>query len=147
MSAADLDTLIATYNRHDREKRPEDFWAWEAVGEIMRGTDGERAWELLVALVRSTAFERLEYVGAGPVENFVETHGVACIDRIVGEARSDPHFREALATVWLVSDEFTPTVLARLQAATGYRILVATQAELDRVSVDAIDELPRFREV
>jgi hypothetical protein len=126
-----LADLIATYHRHGLEKRPEDFWAWDRVGEIVRGPDAERAWELVVALVRSAPDDRLEYVGAGPVEDFVETHGAALVDWIVGEARRDPRFRAALASIWLVAEETPADVLARFQEVTGGQILVATEAELD----------------
>ena len=53
------------------------------------------------------------------------------IDAIVAEAELDPRFRETLATVWLVADDFTPEILAALQAATGNRLRFPTQAELD----------------
>lgn len=126
-----IDELLATWHRHGSEGRREDFWAWDRVGDIVRGEDAERAWELVVALVRTAPDDRLGYVGAGPVEDLVVWHGRALVDWIVGEARRDARFRSALASIWLVADGIPADVLARLQEAAGGRILVATEAELD----------------
>jgi hypothetical protein len=73
----------------------------------------------------------LEYVGAGPVEDLVCTHGATLVDSIAVEATRDPRFCEALASIWLIVEEIPEAVLSRLQAVTNGRILVATQAEID----------------
>ena len=123
--------LAIAYHRYGETRSDADFWAWERVTEIVRGPTAERAWEMVVALVRSASDEGLEYVGAGPVEDLVCIHGAALIDWIDGEARRDPRFRETLASVWLMVEEIPEAVLARLQAATDGQIRVATQAEID----------------
>ena len=46
-----LAELIETYHRHGLEHRPEDSWAWDRVGHIVRGPDAERAWERGAQLV------------------------------------------------------------------------------------------------
>jgi hypothetical protein len=81
--------------------------------------------------VRTAPDELLEYIGAGPVEDLVNRHGAALIEKIEDEAKRDPRFREALASIWLVADDINHDVLSRLQAVTGNQILVASQAEID----------------
>jgi hypothetical protein len=125
--------LVEVYHRHGIHRRDEDFWAWERVHEIVNGPDAERAFTLVLALVRSAGDDRLEHVGAGAVEDMVEHHSAVLIDQIEAEARRDPRFREALGSIWLVAEDIAPPILARLQEVTGGTILVATQAELDAV--------------
>ena len=133
----DLPTLIEAYHRHGAHKRDEDFWAWEAAGDIARGQDAERAWELVIALIRSAPDDRLTFVGAGTLEDLVSTHAANLIDRIVAEAEHDPRFREALASIWLVVEDVPPMALQRLQTVTGNRILIATQAEIEEAGAEA----------
>ena len=123
--------LADAYHRYDTTNSDDDFWAWERVTEIVRGPDAQTAWNVVIALTRTAADERLEYIGAGPVEDLVCTHGTALVDYIEVEARRDPRFREALASIWLIADEISSDVLSRLQGATGGRIRVATQAAID----------------
>lgn len=126
-----ISDLAAAYHRYGATRADADFWAWERVTEIVRGPAAELAWELVTSLVRSTVDERLEYVGAGPVEDLVCIHGVTLIDWIEGESRRDPRFREALASIWLVAEEIPHDVLSRLQAATDGQIRVTTQGAVD----------------
>ena len=123
--------LADAYHRYGETNADGDFWAWQRVEDIVCGPVAEEAWELVVTLIRTAPDERLEYIGAGPVEDLVNRHGAALIDSIEGEAKRDPRFREALASIWLVSDDILPNVLSRLQAVTGGQIHVATQAEID----------------
>ena len=125
------------YHRYGAEKRPDDFWAWDVVNDISSGPDAERAWELVLAVVRSAPDHRLEFVGAGPVENLVTVHAAALIDRIMSEAERDPRFREALAAMWLVIEDIPPSALEQLQRVTGNRILVATEAEIEEAGAEA----------
>jgi hypothetical protein len=128
---AEIAHLVEVYHRHGIHRRDEDFWAWERVSDIVRGPNVERAFALVLALVRAAPDDRLEHVGAGPVEDLVQHHSATLIDKIEAEARRDPRFREALGSIWLVAEEVSPLVLARLQEVTGGTILVATEAELD----------------
>ena len=125
-----IDELVAVYHRYVSTGAATDFWAWDRVGEIVRGPDPERAWDLVAALVHASSDDRLGYVGAGPVEDLVNHHGASLIDWIVGEAKRDPRFCEALASIWLVQEDVPPEVLRRTQEATGGRIRVATQAQI-----------------
>ena len=126
-----INELVTVYHRYGVTNSPDDFWAWDRVGEIIRGSDVEQAWQLVVALIRASTDERLPYVGAGPVEDLVVYHAPALIDLIEGEAQRDPRFRDALASIWLIAEDLPPAILARLQTATGGAILVQTQAEID----------------
>jgi hypothetical protein len=126
--------LLEVYHRHGRDGRDEDFWAWDRVHDIVRGTDPQRAYDLVRELVRTAPDDRLEHVGAGPVEELVMHHSASLIDQIEAEAQLNPRFCEALASIWLVAEDILAPVLARLQAVTGGRILVATQAEIDAVA-------------
>jgi hypothetical protein len=101
---------------------------------------------LVLALVRTAPDDRLEHVGAGPVEDLVEKHAAALIDRIEAEARRDPRFREALGSIWLVAEDISAPILARLQDVTGGTILVATQAELDEAERRYWEENPLNRD-
>ena len=126
--------LVEVYHRNAIHGRKEDFWAWERVHDIIRGADAQQAFTLVVALVRSAGDDRLEHIGAGPVEDLVEWHAAALIDQLEAEAHRDPRFREALGSIWLVAEDIAPPLLARLQTVTGGTILVATQADLDAVA-------------
>jgi hypothetical protein len=127
----ELAGLVEAYQRHIRHGGDDEFWAWERVHDIVADPDANRAYDLVLKLVCSAPDNQLGRVGAGPVEKLVRYHSSALIDQIESEARTDPRFCEALASIWLVADDIVPSVLARLQAVTNGRILVATQAEID----------------
>ena len=127
----DLHLVVATLVRYYAQKHDGDFWAWMTASDIVSGSDPERAFSLVQALVRAAPDDQLETIGAGEVEVLVTTHVAALIDSLESEARRDPRFCEALASIWLIADNIPPDALRRLQAVTGNRILVATQAELD----------------
>jgi hypothetical protein len=136
-------TLIDTYVRHAILGQPEDFWAWEDVYEIVHGPDGGAAFRLVVDLVRAVPDDRLEHVGAGPVEDLVVNFGPQLIEQIVVAAGKDPRFRKALASVWLVVEDLPEKVLERLQEATGGQIATSRQAELEAVELPLpADESP-----
>jgi hypothetical protein len=127
----DIRELVTAYHRYGETRSDADFWAWDRITDIIRGPTADKAWEVVVALVRSAPDQRLEYVGAGPVEDLVCTHGATLIDRITDEARRDPRFCEALASIWLVVEDIPEHVLSQLQAVTNGQIRVATQAAID----------------
>jgi len=126
-----ISELATAYHRYGETRSDADFLAWERVTEIIRGPTAEKAWEIVVALVRSASDAQLEYIGAGPVEDLVCTHGATLIDSIAAEAKRDPRFCEAVASIWLVAEEIPEAVLAKLQAVTNGQMRVATQAEID----------------
>jgi hypothetical protein len=135
---SDVEGLTVAYHRYGAEKRDEDYWAWAEVAEIARSRDRARAWEVMLAVVRTAPDDRLSVIGAGPLEDFIETHGAHTLDDIVREARDDARFREALSSMWLVREDFSPAVLARLLEVTGHRIEVADQASIDAAQIDPL---------
>jgi hypothetical protein len=139
----DLQILVEAYARYASSNDPADFWAWDRVGQIVRGQDPEAAFELVRQLVRAVPEDRLGYVGAGPLEDFVKQHGSALADWIVGEAGRDPRFRAALASIWLIAEDLPPGVIQRLQTATEGHIKVATRADLDAVQLPIPPSKPR----
>ena len=136
---SEIADLVEVYHRHGIHRRDEDFWAWKQVHDIVNGPDAERAYTLVLALVAAAPDERLEHVGAGAVEDMVEKHGPVLIDRIEAQARRDPRFTDALASIWLVIDDIDPDILGRLQVVTGGRIDVTTQAEIDAAARECDD--------
>ena len=108
----------AIWLRQSREKREEDFWAWEELTWTVID-DPERAWPVILQLVEQAVDADLEFIGAGPIEHLVEYHGTAFIDRIESTAASNERFREALATIWLNKWKQDPEVVTRTVAASG----------------------------
>jgi hypothetical protein len=87
--------------------------------------------------------DRLEHVGARPVEDLVVNFGPQLLEQIVVAAGKDPRFRKALASVWLVVEDLPEEVLERLQEATGGQIATSRQAELEAVELPLpADESP-----
>jgi len=134
--------LATAFLQHAATNADEDFWAYDRVGEIVRGPDAQAAWEICVGLVRAAPDEQLGYIGAGPIEDLVCRHGAALIEWLEGEAKRDSRFREALASIWLVADDIPREVLLRLQESTGGRILVHTRAEIDAAN-EGLSQSPR----
>ena len=130
--------------RHSLEHRPEDFWAWQSLADATSG-DPERAWPVVLELLAQAPFERLGYVGAGPLETIVEDHAAAFIDRIEEAAAIDPRFREMLGAVWLNSWGIDPGLVARLVTASAGRIEVQEfdPEEAEAEAVRMIDRAAR----
>ena len=120
----DRETLIAAYLHHIAENTAADFWASEAVGEIVRGPSAEDAWDLVVTLVRRASDEQLGRIGAGPLEDMVNEHGPELVEWIEGQCQRDPRFKEALGRMWLSSGALPAEAQARIVAASGGRIEV-----------------------
>ena len=134
LSSADRDALITTYLRHTVEKRDDDFWAWEVVGDLARGADPIAAWDLVVALLRQSPDEYLSYVAAGPLEDMVIRHAPVLIEWIEGEAQRDARFRFALGCIWLQEGDHTPELERRIVAASGGEIHPLPGPSLERLS-------------
>ena len=131
----DIPQLVEGYLRHAKTRADADFWAYDAVCEIVRGPGStpEDAWDLVQAIVARVApgdEALIEYVAAGPVEDLVIAHGATLVDRIEAEAAANPHFRAHLAGIWLVDDDLPPDVLARIVAASGWAIQPVRADEL-----------------
>ena len=116
------------------EHREEDFWAWDALMSAAVD-DPERAWAVVLTLIQLARDEQLGYVGAAPLEDILQNHGAAFVDRAEQLAASDPRFRECLAAIWLNRRYLEPALVDRLVAASGGRILVSDidHDEMDRL--------------
>ena len=92
--------LASTYLRYHTLKRDEDFWAFEAVDNLVRVNPSE-AWEVTRILVSTASSdEALAYVAAGPLEDLLKKHGTAVIDRIENESTTNERLQLALSGVW-----------------------------------------------
>ena len=115
--------LAAAYLRQYRTGSDEDFWAVEEVQDRIRSArNPSDAWSVTLALVEAADDEALGYVGAGPLEDFVVTHGAPHIDWIEDAARRDPKFAACLASIWLSDDALPADIVARVVAASDGRI-------------------------
>ena len=115
------DALASVYLRHHRLKDDADFWAWDQAHDYLR-TDPERAWEVLLALVRQAEWDELDYVGAGLLEDLCQNNGKQFIDRIEAQAKADPKFKAALSNVWLNTLYAPPEIVERLVTASEWTI-------------------------
>jgi hypothetical protein len=114
----DDSALADAYLRHFESEDPDLFWAWEEVLEIT-DSDPERAWELTLSLVAKASNPRtLSYVAAGPMEDLLNNHGSAVIDRVEIAARRDSKFRLALCDVWGTS-RVAGDIFDRVRIAKG----------------------------
>ena len=96
--------LVDAYLKHFATRDDALFWAVTAVNELV-GKDPERAWNLTLRLIdKAPNPESLSYVAAGPLEDLLNDHGGAVIDRVELHARRDPKFRLALSDVWGTSN-------------------------------------------
>jgi hypothetical protein len=77
--------------------------------------DPESIWAAILLTIEKTSDHRvIGGVAAGPLEDLIENHGAAWIDRIELEARRNPKFRHLLGGVWKSS---TPEIWSRVENA------------------------------
>jgi hypothetical protein len=70
------------------------------IHDLIR-SDPERVWPILLELVaRAPDDEGLAFVAAGPLEELIQMHLSAFLDRLVEQTRRNPRFREAMQGVW-----------------------------------------------
>jgi hypothetical protein len=93
------------------------FWASGEVTELV-GTDPERAWRLMVQMVRKSDNDTaLACVAAGPLEDLLAWSGPLFIERTETLAGSEPKFREALTIIY--TSRMTPEIRKRVEQAIG----------------------------
>lgn len=112
-----METLVDAYwryfglssgDRADRLAAEDLFWAWERVTELAEGETAE-AISTLVALAQAAPgtpgvdlmdddrlLTSLAYLGAGPVEDFINAHGEEAVQPIDTAARRNERIRIAL---------------------------------------------------
>jgi|SRR5580765_6400685 len=110
---SDLNTVADSYLRHHATRSDNDFWAWQRVNEILRGSDLDRAWEITVLLLRKAPDDVLGYIAAGPLEDFIDGYGDHGLDRAEQACDEDSRLQFALSGIWLLPDS---PVLHRWQA-------------------------------
>ena len=94
-----LDALAEAYLRNHRnpDKDPE-FWAWENVRGLVK-SDLDSAWNVtLLLLNKAESDDEVGYIAAGPLEDLIDVHGHAALDRIEEACESNPRLRLALST-------------------------------------------------
>lgn len=98
------DRLLAVQGGDDRASE----WVDEAAS-----SGRNEAVDLIERLARAAPDDAaVAYLGAGPLENLLNNHGVRLLDELEQAARRSKPFRAALATVWYSGA--SPTVLDRL---------------------------------
>lgn len=110
------ESFIDAYLTHARTKDNALFEAWERVDRVVCFGNPDEAVELVLALVRRTPDDLIDYVAAGPVEDVLSYHGPKVVDRILAEARQNTRMRAALRSVWGES-RMDPDVWRRVQDA------------------------------
>jgi hypothetical protein len=101
----DLDTLADTYLRHHAEGDEDDFWAQEEVDRIVRSGDVDRAWSITLLLLRKAKTDKdLNYIAAGPLEDFIDGYGDRALDRVEQACDGEQRLQFALSGVWLLPD-------------------------------------------
>ena len=78
-----------------------------------------RAWVLILDLLAEIPDDTVDFLGAGPLEEFVRRHAVAFITEIEAEAAHNPRFRRALFEIWLPRGELPNDIEARVAVAAG----------------------------
>src|SRR5262245_36362678 len=115
--------LVQAWVRHTRDRRPEDFWAFNKAHDVVRA-DARAGWNLVLAMVTAVPDELLGYVGVGPLEHIIDNHADVVIDKVVKEAASDPRFRGALCNSWFIHGALPPHAERKLVDATGGEIRI-----------------------
>jgi hypothetical protein len=116
------DRLIAGYLAHAEAvayDRPDThFWAYLLLHRVV-DKKPEKAWPWVLAVVTRTADPViLNYVASDILEDILCAHPHGLVDRVEALARTDEHFRKALADV-LGSNRMPADVRARLDLAVG----------------------------
>ena len=95
-------------------------YAFMAMAFVEPSPDPEEAWARILTGVRRASSEKvLGLIGAQALENFLAHHGDAFIDRVEQQARSDPRFWVAVASVW--EWDISPSVWSRIQRLQAER--------------------------
>jgi hypothetical protein len=121
--------VVRCYLRQWRERRDEDFWAWDVVYDVVR-TKPSKGWGLVLALIDAAASdEALMYVAAGPLEDLIKLHGYAMAPRIERAAHTNPKLRRALAGVWIDEEYLAFAWWKRQMIAFGYVVAPDTSEQ------------------
>ena len=97
---------------------------YDLVHHTIRDGPPERAWALVIAVLRLTPDDRSMHLAAGPLEDLVKCQGAALVDRIEAEAARDERFRRALGGIWLSEADLPMAELRRIVRASDDGIKV-----------------------
>lgn len=78
----------------------------------------ERAWTFIQTLVDQGSDVSLNWIAAGPLEDFLCAHGSVFIDRVERRALESDRFKKCLRGVW-GQNRMAPPIYARLRTAAG----------------------------
>ncbi|ODB92811.1 hypothetical protein A3197_20790 [Candidatus Thiodiazotropha endoloripes] len=99
------ENLIKSFVRYYRYGQNDDCWAVDEMINIS-STDPEKAWELSKRILQ-VKVEGKEWrsfldnaVALGPVENIIVLNSERFLGEILGEARTNPRLRMALASIY-----------------------------------------------
>jgi hypothetical protein len=119
-TGSELSTLADVYLRHHSERREEDFWAFEEVQRIVQ-TDFSLAWVITrLLLEKANSDVALNYVAAGPLEDFVDGYGDAAVDVIEAACEQDQWMQFALSGIWLERESRVLTRWRGLMTRYGF---------------------------
>lgn len=110
MNEEEFDNWIVAYieiytAKNNLDEHHPHYWAIEQFVELEAG-DPELCWKAILTIVAAKpAPIVLANLGSGPMEELLELHGVAYIDRIEKEARQNSDFQSLLHDVWGLSDD------------------------------------------
>jgi hypothetical protein len=76
----------------------DDFWAWELLTSLVQD-DPDQAFHVLMQVIDRAPEALLFVVGAGPLEELIDTHFVSLADRIETELRANYKLRSAFRVV------------------------------------------------
>ena len=93
--------VVYTYLRHYVLKQDQDFWAFDAVNQLVR-RDPVAGWRVTYLLInKAPSDEAPAYVAAGPLEDLLKFHGPAVIGHVTVAARAEERLQLALSGVWI----------------------------------------------
>lgn len=92
--------LVSAYFEHWRTNDDALAWAYDRVSNEIRKKPIE-GWELVLALIAAAPNdEALDYVAAGPLEDWLCRHGGPRVAQVSDQAHRDLRFRRALGATW-----------------------------------------------
>lgn len=93
------------------------FWSWEELHRLLSDEGLDAAWPFVIAIIERGSEHVLGAIGASILEDMIQQHGDAVIERIEERAAVDPRFRYALSHVW--EGDVADTVWERVVRARG----------------------------
>ena len=121
----DIDAVSRACLSYWKSGEESDWWGVEAVMEAEGLGSPQLSWRLLLALcalVDPADLERINDIGAGPLESFIRTFGEEAMDLIEPAVATHPTLLLALGAVWGWSEPFRPRI-DRFLARHGQKLL------------------------